>query len=86
MVLESSFTLWIVTMSMDKVILLASFGLKNEHKGKAAGIIIEKLTQKFVCAGRSNCVITSDKLDAYIALKPIQERIKDIMILYKSNS
>lgn len=48
-------------------------------------ISMEELIQKFTCAGRSNCMLSSEKLSKYIVLKPIQERIKEIMILYKTN-
>ena len=48
-------------------------------------ISMEELTQKFVCAGRSNCMLSSDKLNAYIELEPIQERIKKTMETYFSN-
>jgi len=48
-------------------------------------ISMEELTQKFVCAGRSNCMLSSYKLDKYMVLQPIGEKIKEIMELYKNS-
>ncbi len=45
-------------------------------------ISMEELTQKFTCAGRSNCVLTAGMLEKYIVLKPIDTRIKDILTNY----
>ena len=48
-------------------------------------ISMEELTQKYTCAGRSNCMLSSDKLEHYIHLKPIGERMPDIMHTYKDS-
>lgn len=48
-------------------------------------ISMEELTQKFVCAGRSNCILSSEKLEKYIVLDSIDKKIKEIMHLYKSD-
>lgn len=46
-----------------KVVLLATFWLKNIHRWKDAGIIIEKLNQKFGC---DTYILTAKKDDLYI--------------------
>lgn len=48
-------------------------------------ISMEELTKKFTCAGRSNCILSTDKLDQYITLKNIDERIHEVMHTYKSH-
>lgn len=48
-------------------------------------ISMEELTQKFTCAGRSNCVLSGEKLEGYIKLEPIKDRIVHIMQKYKSS-
>ncbi len=48
-------------------------------------ISMEELTQNFVCSWRSNCLLNGDRLAQYIQLKPIDQRIKEIMYLYKNN-
>lgn len=49
-------------------------------------ISMEELTQKYTCAGRSNCMLDADKLARYITLKPIDIRIQDVMEKYASLS
>lgn len=46
-------------------------------------ISMEELIQKYTCAGRSNCMLSENKLAKYMTLKPIDIRIKEIMYLYK---
>ncbi len=48
-------------------------------------ISMEELRQNFTLSGRSNCVLNGDKLARYITLKPIEERIREVMLLYKEN-
>lgn len=48
-------------------------------------ISMEELIQKHTTTGRSNCLLNSDKLAQYITLKPIEERIQEVMILYKNS-
>jgi dTDP-4-dehydrorhamnose reductase len=48
-------------------------------------ISMEELVQKFTCAGRSNCTLSSENLEKYILLDPIDKRIKEIMNIYKAN-
>lgn len=46
-------------------------------------ISMEELTQKFTCAGRSNCVLSGERLGKYTALDPIMNIIERILIQYK---
>lgn len=48
-------------------------------------ISMEELTQKFTCAGRSNCVLSGERLNQYIKLEPINSRITNVMQQYKSS-
>ncbi|MEX0596550.1 MAG: hypothetical protein WD512_08615 [Candidatus Paceibacterota bacterium] len=43
---------------------------------------MEELTQKFTCAGRSNCVLSGERLDKYVILPAIEKRINEIIELY----
>lgn len=47
-------------------------------------ISMEELLQKYTAAGRSNCMLNGHKLGQYITLKPIQERIQEVMVAYKA--
>lgn len=47
-------------------------------------ISMEELTQKFTCAGRSNCVLNGDRLAQYVQIKSIWEKIEKILELYCS--
>jgi hypothetical protein len=46
---------------------------------------MEELLEKYTCAGRSNCILSTEKLDQFIALPHISSRIEEILILYKSH-
>jgi len=47
-------------------------------------ISMQELLQKFTCTGRSNCILNSDKLEQYIELPRIEDRIDEILKKYKT--
>lgn len=79
---------WIINMVNPGVLyhhdMLALYKQIVDPNHTFTPISMEELTQKFVCAGRSNCMLSSEKLDKYIKLKPIQERMQSVMNTYKS--
>ena len=64
--------------------MLALYKEIVDPKHSFTPISMEELTQKFVCAGRSNCMLSSNKLDQYIKLTPIDIIIPEVLYYYKT--
>lgn len=57
--------------------------INNAHTYSA--ISMDELLQKYTCAWRSNCMLSTKKLDTHIALPDINSRIDEILAIYKTH-
>lgn len=67
----------------DQVLELYKKHIDPEHQYKV--ISLEELS-KLTVAGRSNCVLATEKLEnEEVSMPPVQDRLEDLIIEYKNN-